>query len=69
MNNNQDPKKVIFDSINQVSIQPREAFTAFYLVLTGKSAGPKAGDLINQLGVENVIEAGKAFQRGGGDKR
>ena len=50
-----DPKLIVIQSIKQINIQPKEAFTAFYNTLTGKSFGPKAGDLIKQLGVEKVI--------------
>src|SRR3989344_3633748 len=55
----EDPQKIIFDSIKEINIQPREAFTAFYQTLIGKSYGPKATDLIKQLGVNKVVDANK----------
>ena len=51
----EDPQLIVFQTIEQTNIQPKDAFTAFYNTLTGKSFGPKAGDLIKQLGVEKVI--------------
>ncbi|MFA6532594.1 MAG: lysine--tRNA ligase [Patescibacteria group bacterium] len=50
-----DPQLTVFQSIKQADIQAKEAFSAFYNTLTGKSFGPKAGDLIKQLGIEKVI--------------
>ncbi len=54
-NQTDDPQLTVFQSIKQSNIQAREAFSAFYNTLTGKSFGPKAGDLIKQLGIEKVI--------------
>ena len=51
-----DPQKVVFDSIKQANIKLKDAFAVFYNTLTGKSFGPKAADLIKQLGVDKVIE-------------
>lgn len=50
-----EPQQIVFDSIKESAIQPREAFSVFYQTLTGKAFGPKAGDLIKQLGVDKVI--------------
>jgi len=50
-----DPQLTVFQSIKQADIQAKEAFSAFYNTLTGKSFGPKAGDLVKQLGIEKVI--------------
>ncbi len=50
----EEPQQIVFQAIKQTNIQPKEAFVAFYNTLTGKSFGPKAGDLIEQLGVEKV---------------
>lgn len=49
-------QKIILETIKQSNISPKEAFTGFYIALTGKPYGPKAVDLIISLGVENVIE-------------
>ncbi len=51
-----EPQQIVFQSIKQINIQPKEAFSVFYNTLSGKSFGPKAGDMIKQLGVEKVIE-------------
>ncbi len=48
--------KVIIESIKQTSIQPKEAFIIFYQKLINKSFGPKAIDLIRELGVEKIIK-------------
>ncbi len=49
-------QKVIFDSIKKSGLDAKAAFQAFYLALTGKPFGPKAADLILQIGVENVLK-------------
>lgn len=49
-------KQIIFDTLKTVNIRPREAFTAFYQFLTGKNFGPKAEDLIKQLGTDKAID-------------
>ena len=49
-------QKVLLDSIKIVNIDTRIAFQAFYLALTGKTHGPKAIDLIIQIGLRKVIE-------------
>lgn len=51
-----DYQTFIFNAIKESSIKPKEAFAAFYQGLTGKSYGPKAGDLIGQLGIDKVLE-------------
>ena len=51
-----DFQTFIFNAIKESDIKPKDAFTVFYQSLTGKSFGPKAGDLIGQLGVDKVIE-------------
>lgn len=48
-------RNVIFESIRQVNIQPKEAFTVFYQKLINKPSGPKATELIQQLEVKKVI--------------
>lgn len=49
-------QQTVYNSIKNSDINPKEAFTAFYQVLTGKSFGPKAVDLISQLGVKKVVK-------------
>jgi lysyl-tRNA synthetase class 1 len=54
--NGLDIQDAVFSSIKETGLKPREAFTAFYQTLTGKPYGSKAGDLVNELGVDKVIE-------------
>jgi len=49
-------QQAVSDSIRLINIKPKEAFEIFYQKLINKSFGPKATDLIQQLGVEQVIE-------------
>lgn len=49
-------QEIIFSSIKEAGIKPKEAFTAFYHVLTGKPYGPKAADLIIDMGLEKIIK-------------
>ncbi|OGK17118.1 lysine--tRNA ligase [Candidatus Roizmanbacteria bacterium RIFCSPHIGHO2_01_FULL_39_12c] len=56
VSNKDEFQKTVFDSIKQSGLDPKSAFQAFYLVLTGKPYGPKAGDLIKQLGKEKTLE-------------
>ncbi|OGK20087.1 lysine--tRNA ligase [Candidatus Roizmanbacteria bacterium RIFCSPHIGHO2_01_FULL_39_8] len=53
--NKEDIQKIVFDSIKQSGLNPRDAFRAFYQKLTGKDFGPKAGDLILEQGIDAVI--------------
>lgn len=55
-NKKEDVQMVVFDSIKESKLNPRDAFKAFYLTLTGIPFGPKAGDLIKEFGVSKVIE-------------
>lgn len=43
-------------SIKESKINPKEAFTAFYQTLINKPFGPKAVDLIQELGIEKIIK-------------
>jgi len=54
--NKEEIQKAIFNSIKEVNIIPKEAFTAFYHALTNKSFGPKAADLIIELTIKQVID-------------
>jgi len=49
-------QQAVFTSIKQTDIKQSEAFAAFYQTLTNKSFGPKACDLIKELGVNKTIE-------------
>lgn len=46
----------IFNAIKESDIKSKDAFIVFYQSLTGNSFGPKAGDLINQLGIDKTVE-------------
>jgi len=48
-------QEVIKKTLKETNIHPKEAFQAFYFVLIGKLFGPKATDLIIDLGVKKVI--------------
>lgn len=48
--------KVVFETIKEGNFQAKEVFPSFYQVLIGKSYGPKAADLILELGVKEVCK-------------
>lgn len=54
--NRTDVQNVIFSSMKAHELKPREVFSAFYRILIGKDAGPKAADLILEFGAKNVID-------------
>jgi lysyl-tRNA synthetase class 1 len=54
-------QQAVFDSIKMSGIQAREAFGVFYQVLTNKPFGPKAPDLILNIGVGKTIDLLKSF--------
>jgi len=49
-------QQAVFDSIKKINISPKEAFGAFYQTLINKPFGPKAPDLILNLGVQKTID-------------
>jgi len=51
-----DSQQIVFNTIKESNILPKEAFAIFYHVLIGKTFGPKAGDLINKLGIKKTIQ-------------
>lgn len=53
--NKEEIQKVVFASIKQSGLSPKEAFRAFYQKLTGKNFGPKAVDIILEQGIDTVI--------------
>lgn len=55
-------QQVVFNSIKKAEINPKDAFCAFYQILHGKSYGPKAADLISQIGLKKVIKLLKNVQ-------
>lgn len=54
--NKDEFQQAVFNSIKLSNIQPKEAFGAFYQTLINKSFGPKAPDLISNLGVGKSVE-------------
>ncbi|GIW64990.1 MAG: lysine--tRNA ligase [Patescibacteria group bacterium] len=51
----EDIKKIIFEIIKKENFSPKEIFLGFYNVLIGQNFGPKAADLIEKIGIDNVI--------------
>ena len=49
-------QQAIIKTINQENLDKKNAFQSLYFTLTGKLFGPKAGDLISQMGLKKVIE-------------
>ncbi|MFN4212964.1 MAG: lysine--tRNA ligase [Microgenomates group bacterium] len=49
-------QQTVFNSIKETEINPKDAFAAFYQILTSKSYGPKAADLILEIGRINVVK-------------
>ena len=48
-------QQVVFECIKSERIKPKNAFEIIYQTLTGKSFGPKIGDLIINLGFDKAI--------------
>lgn len=55
-------KSVLLDSLSRSQIKPKEAFRAIYRVLVNADSGPKAQDLILQIGVDKTINLFKKAQ-------
>jgi lysyl-tRNA synthetase class 1 len=49
-------QKAIFESIKLEGIKPKEAFEVIYQKLSGKSFGPKIGELILNIGFDKSLE-------------
>lgn len=49
-------QNIIFSSMKAHELKPRDVFSAFYRVLIGKDAGPKAADLILEFGIDKVVQ-------------
>ena len=50
-------QNIIFKSLKENALSPKEAFSSFYIVLTGKPYGAKAGELIKSIGMSKVIQS------------
>lgn len=59
-------KSIIFEILKKENFNPKEVFTGFYQVLTGQNFGPKAIDLIEEIGINNFIKKVKDFLKKGG---
>lgn len=49
-------QKIVFDTMKEINIKPKDAFIALYQKITGKNYGPKAADLIVNTGLENTVK-------------
>ncbi|MFA6017296.1 MAG: lysine--tRNA ligase [Patescibacteria group bacterium] len=54
-NDKEQIQKIVFDGIKSNEIKPKEAFEVIYQTLTGKSFGPKIGDLIINMGFDKAM--------------
>ncbi len=52
---------VVFNSIKESGLTPKEAFPAIYLALTGKGAGPRITDIISDLGFKDTVKKLEEF--------
>jgi len=48
-------QQVLSQTLKQTDVSPKEAFQGFYFVLTGKPFGPKADDLIVDIGKKELL--------------
>jgi len=51
----EDIQKLIFESAKEYNVQPKKVFQFLYMVLLGKTHGPKVGTLVFAFGREKVI--------------
>lgn len=49
-----DIQTAIFDVLKKNNLSPRDVFSAFYQVVIGKPAGPRASDIIVEFGADKV---------------
>jgi lysyl-tRNA synthetase class 1 len=56
INENETIKNQLLETIRENNLNVKDGFSAFYLALIGKPYGPKAIDLINDLGIKEVIK-------------
>jgi len=48
-------QELVFNTLKENNYEPKEAFQGFYRTLRGSNFGPKAADLILQIGIEKTI--------------
>lgn len=46
----------VFNTLKKGGYKPKDVFRAFYQILTGKDFGPKAADLIMEIGIKKAID-------------
>ena len=51
----QEVQSIIFNSAKSNNIQPKEVFRLFYQILINSERGPRLGNYIADLGLQNVI--------------
>ncbi len=49
-------QNICFSVLKDNAYKPKDVFPGFYRVLTGKDFGPKAADIILEIGLENVLK-------------
>jgi DNA/RNA-binding domain of Phe-tRNA-synthetase-like protein len=54
--NKEEIQKTVFTVIKENNFDAKEVFTVFYQVLIGRDFGPKAADLILELGINKTID-------------
>lgn len=53
--NREEITDIIFGALKESGQKPRDVFSAFYQIMIGANAGPKAADLILDFGIDTVI--------------
>jgi lysyl-tRNA synthetase class 1 len=53
---NETIKKQLLETIKESNLNVKDGFSAFYLALIGKPYGPKAVDLVADLGIKEVVK-------------
>lgn len=52
----EDIQKLVFEVAKQNNVEPKEVFESMYLVLIGKTRGPKIGSLVFALGKDKTVK-------------
>ena len=52
----QDVQTIIFNNAKSSNLQPKEIFRILYKILINTEKGPKLGNYIVDLGIENVVK-------------
>lgn len=54
--NREELQNIIFTTLKSKKYLPKQAFSAFYKIMIGKEVGPKAADLILDIGIKKTID-------------